>query len=312
METITEFARQVRKNLQEHYGSGYTISTQEAVKNNGIPVTGIAIRKGEENMVPVMYLDDYFVDYQGGRKLDSILKEIRMRYEEGRLEKELDMGMVMDGKQALGKVCFKLIHRQENSRLLETVPHREYLDLAIIYYTGFDICGKEGASIVITNRLMKEWGVGEETLYKHAARNTPLLLKSTITTIAQKIKESLQLIGDMEMEEEFDSVDAMIMEEQGVGEPPMYVAGNVSGIFGASVMIYEGVLKAFSEKIGGDFYILPSSLHEVLFVSMQGVDEEELARMVREVNETQVAPEEVLSNHVYRYFADKECVEIVA
>ena len=86
---------------------------------------------------------------------------------------------------------------------------------------------------------------------------------------------------------------------------------NSKGINGASVIIYPKILKEISEMIGGDFYILPSSIHEVLVIKDNGDKEnDELEKMVREVNESCVLPEEVLSDHVYHYSEESDRIEI--
>ena len=55
-------------------------------------------------------------------------------------------------------------------------------------------------------------------------------------------------------------------------------------------------------RLGADYYVLPSSVHEVMIVPDDGgFDSGELEEMVREINATQVAPEEVLSDHIYYY-----------
>ena len=57
-----------------------------------------------------------------------------------------------------------------------------------------------------------------------------------------------------------------------------------------------------AEKVGGDFYILPSSVHELLVIPRDaGMEISELEKMVCEVNATQVSVEERLSDHVYAY-----------
>ena len=77
-------------------------------------------------------------------------------------------------------------------------------------------------------------------------------------------------------------------------------------------MLYDGVLEKFAGEIGGDFYILPSSIHETLFMpAMPFVEERELLEMVHEVNAGYVAPEEFLSDNVYRYHAGDGCVRMV-
>ena len=69
-------------------------------------------------------------------------------------------------------------------------------------------------------------------------------------------------------------------------------------------MFYGNALEELSETIGSDLYILPSSVHECIAVSTELGDPETLAEMVQEVNGSQVAPEEQLSDHVYHYDAN--------
>ena len=53
-------------------------------------------------------------------------------------------------------------------------------------------------------------------------------------------------------------------------------------------------------------YVLPSSLHELLFLGLEGQDPQALASMVREINGSDViAPTDKLSDHVYKYMAGK-------
>ena len=82
----------------------------------------------------------------------------------------------------------------------------------------------------------------------------------------------------------------------------MYVLTNQSKTNGAGVLVQDGVLEKVGGMIGSDFYVLPSSIHEVLIVPDNGnMRLAELEDMVREVNATQVAPEDLLSDKVQYY-----------
>ena len=87
-------------------------------------------------------------------------------------------------------------------------------------------------------------------------------------------------------------------------EQTMWVISNEKGINGAASMLYENELHELAENLESDLYILPSSVHEVLAVSTELTDPEELAQMVAEVNMQKVALEERLSNQVYHYDKD--------
>ena len=93
---------------------------------------------------------------------------------------------------------------------------------------------------------------------------------------------------------------------------PMYVLSNRTRVQGASCILYPNILKDFAAAVKSDFYILPSSVHEVILLPVQGdEDEEGLKRMVCEVNETQVEREEVLSDSVYYYSREREKLSIL-
>ena len=96
------------------------------------------------------------------------------------------------------------------------------------------------------------------------------------------------------------------------GKPvELYVLTNKSRMFGAACMLYPGVFQQAAREIEGDFFVLPSSVHEVLLLSPGNVfDREGLRRLVREINETQVEPYEVLSNNVYYYDSEKAEIRI--
>ena len=79
----------------------------------------------------------------------------------------------------------------------------------------------------------------------------------------------------------------------------------------ATIDVEATLLSMFTNQLSGmsmgDFFILPSSIHELLVVPKQdGMDYSSLEAMVQEVNATQVAPEEKLSDHVYEYDAKEK------
>ena len=76
---------------------------------------------------------------------------------------------------------------------------------------------------------------------------------------------------------------------------------NDTKVNGASEILRDDIRQEIADKIG-DFFVLPSSIHETLIIPKSaGMDRKELEQMVQEVNQTQVLPEERLSDHVYEY-----------
>ena len=91
----------------------------------------------------------------------------------------------------------------------------------------------------------------------------------------------------------------------------LYLLTNQRGYNGATAIFYEGVLKEFAERVGKDLIILPSSIHEVLLIPDDGTSSYEmLSALVREVNRSEVPRRDQLSDHIYRYLREKDCLEI--
>lgn len=90
---------------------------------------------------------------------------------------------------------------------------------------------------------------------------------------------------------------------------PLYYATNRSNEEGASVILIPEWMEQISQKMSGDYYIIPSSVHEVIILPVIAEDINVLTKIVREINKEVVAPKDRLSNTVYRY--DSKIKEIV-
>ena len=296
MITIEVFTEIIKSEMEKIYNSKCKVDVLNVVKNNGLHLTGITIRNRESNMSPTIYLDGYFADYKDGRTIENICKEIVQVYEKNKVQKDFSLEQVTDFKNVKDRICFKLVNREKNAELLADAPYVEYQDLAVVFYILVSKDKNGITSITVRNSLMNMWGMDADILYYLAKKNTQRLFRGRVLSMMEVMAE---IIGD--------SADAF--EDSAF---PMYVATNIFKMNGACILLYDGVLKKFAEKIGGDFYILPSSVHEVIFVPANGdMNTRYLIQMVKEVNATEVAPDEVLSDNIYKYHADTDFVETV-
>ena len=106
-------------------------------------------------------------------------------------------------------------------------------------------------------------------------------------------------------------VDEKVSKTRLFTDTPLWVLTNRQRIQGASCILYPGLLKRLAAE-KRNFYLLPSSIHEVILLAEQGSETpQRLKDMIAEVNRTQVAPEEVLSDSLYYYDFREENVKIV-
>lgn len=194
------------------------------------------------------------------------------------------------------KLAMEVVSADRNADMLQNVPHEQMEDMAVVYrlILGQDSEGR--SSVLVTNDLMAQFGVTHEQLHEDAMVNAPEIRPSEIRGMSVVMTE---MMGPG-MIPEIDPAD-----EQ------MFVAGVSDNIHGAGVIAYPNFFEDAAEKLGGDFYVLPSSIHEVLLVRDNGeMTAKDLEAMVREVNATQVAPEEQLTDHVYHYDSKEHVFEM--
>ena len=253
------------------------------------------LAKNEETMIsPTLYINDMYEKYSSTGDLQATLQEAAKAMDEVFREATIPS---LDINTAKDNIIFQLVNTMQNEDMLKNLPHREFQDLSIMYRWIVGVDQKGLSSIVINNNVAESLGMGEEELFKAAAENTRRLLPPVVQSMNEVIMDMFMADG---MPKEL--AEQMIGEQE--PEMTMWVISNERKIDGAASMLYEDKLHNLAEKVGTDLYILPSSVHEVIAVSVEMGEPEELARMVSEVNMDQVDLSERLSNQVYHYDKD--------
>lgn len=297
--TLETFAQAVRDYLLANY-EALDIEINKVSKNNGIMLTGLCIREKGDSLCPNIYLDDFYESYRNGKPVEELADEVIRVFRERRQPEQFDVCFLHRYDTVKDKIVYRLVNFAKNAQRLQDMPYVKYMNLAVIFAILLDETEDGAATITITNQMMQLWNTSTEELYAVAHENT-----------AKRFPALFQRLEEMLFEMMGDTAEEMIGEH----EPfPIYVATNCMKLHGAAVVLYEDQLKTFSEQIGGDYFLLPSSIHEMLLVpvtdSINSADD--LREMVVDVNASCLAEEDILSDVVYRYFSNENCVRIVA
>lgn len=253
------------------------------------------LAENEKTMVsPTLYINDMYEKYSKTGDLQATLREAAEAMDEAFREAEVPP---LDISTAKDNIIFQLLNTMQNEDLLKKLPHRDFQDLSIIYRWVVGVEQQGISSVVINNHVAESLGMGEEELFKAAAENTRRILPPVVQSMNEVMRDMFVADG---MPKEL--ADLMVGEQE--PEMTMWVISNERKIEGAASMLYEDKLHSLAEKVGTDLYILPSSVHEVIAVSVEMGEPEELARMVAEINMDQVDLSERLSNQVYHYDKD--------
>ena len=273
----TEFMNAMLCEIRGQVDAQVRTELYTVTKNNGTRRTGILFKQEDSNLAPTIYLEEFYQKYLKGQQVPGLADSICSIYQEIRVKKTCDCQNLFDFNHVKEHIVYKLIRRDANEELLKQIPYEPFLDLAVVYYIQIDNTRFGSAAIQIRNEHLRYWRVEKEEIRRLAEKNTPRIYPAQIQKIVRF----------------------------------MYVATNEQCSLGAAVMRYPDFREKVRGMIRGDFYILPSSIHEVILVPESfGLEPERMQEMVKEINQTGVAPEEVLSDSVY-YF-DGEEIRIVA
>lgn len=288
---------------------GYLVELHKVIKNNGIILDGITLRKKDEHISPNIYLNSYFESYQMGKPLAVIMEEIIYRYQKAKEENALKVADILDFKAVKSKIVLRLVHYEKNKEQLKCCPYKKYLDLAVTfrYIASKDAMGI--ASSLITNQEFEAWGIGVEELYQIALFNTMREFPWHMDSLAKVIFECFQAkaFGALppELAKEAENLGEM---ENGVN---MYVLTNDTGLNGATCILYDNVIKNFAKVQECNIFLLPSSVHEMMLVPDDGsTDAQFLSRLVVEANRNAVGFIDLLSDNIYYYDRERDQVFI--
>ncbi len=271
------------------------------IKNNSVKLDGISVFAKNRNVSPTIYLNDFYESYKEGCPIEELVRDITHIFERKNAMLQCpNMDFFKEYEKVSERIVYKVINYNRNKELLETIPHVKYMNLAVVFYYLVSNSKFENATVLINNKHLEMWGKDIEDMVEVASKNTPDILECEI-----------KKLSDIIVEEMSEELGMEIAEEIGDDNTPMYVMTNKKRIYGAACMLYPNVIKEFAEKMNSDIFILPSSVHELIMIPVNRVDGSgELAQMVREVNMTQVALEEILSDNVYIYSRKTNSISI--
>lgn len=299
--TYEEFKFSIMDRLQAEIKDPKTISIQPVTRNNGCRLDGLIIMEGERNIAPTIYLDPFFEEYQSGKSFSVLYEKILSVYRQNRPENDINIRFFTDYENTKDRIAFKLIHRERNEELLGKIPFIPYLDLAIVFYCLIDFPNEPGSgTILIHNSHLDYWHISLQDLFEDAQKNTPRMLHQSLRDIHDVITELSDKLSST------GTIPKASFVREG-NEPSMYILSNTENLYGAGCLLYQGLLARYARQMDSDFYILPSSVHEVILIpASSDKDLPKMSEMVESVNTTALLPEEILSDHAYYYSREQD------
>lgn len=161
------------------------------------------------------------------------------------------------------KITIRMVPRDKGEALCCAFPDLHIYDAIHITIGGMCavLCLGTKNNSIITDQTLDALNITEyefkSDVFENAAKNNPAVMKSLV-----------EIQGS---ETEFDSwIDITPINVFEISDKKkdksIYVVSNARKQFGASVLVYPNFLKQAAKTIGGSFFVLPFSVHEIILV----------------------------------------------
>lgn len=253
-------------------GRDYIVETKQIDKENGITLTAFVIHNTKESrlVAPTVY-------YKNGMTPQDIVDKYKEGLEQSKIM-DTDVNKLGSREYILSNVIPILYNSVKSANILADAVHVHVANLVIAFRVVVDNDSSGLSTYLVKTEMLDHAGITEQELYDAAMENI------------QGKGETHDLRSVM-----FGFGDQMFDND-----PDIVYITNSNKTYGAS-MIFDKAVRDKLDRLFGEYYLLPSSLHEMLAVSKNKMDVDDLLNMVREINATEVAPSDFLSDDVYVY-----------
>ena len=295
-----QFVEDVKDRLYEQ-GAEVNVSVHEVNKLNE-SYEAITVTPEGSNIGVNIGIDKFYDAIENGRPYDEVVDKAVEVINNGISQRpDFDIDALTDYSKMKETLAMEVVSAEANQEMLATVPHQNMEDMAVVYRFVLNSDEEGRASILVTNQMLETMGVTPEQLHADAMENAPQIRPAEIKGMSEVMAEMM----GVEQAEMMGIFPVAPEDEQ------MYVATVPDKVHGAGVLAYQDFMDKAAERAGGDFFILPSSIHEILIVPDNGkMNLKDLEAMVREVNATQVAPADKLTDSVYHYDSKDKIFEL--
>lgn len=315
MYDFEEFKNVMEQMVKEKFSEGYQVERHKVIKNNQLELDSLVILTEDTNVSPQFYMQQLYPRYEQGDTMEQLVADIVSTYHETAKNNRFDSeNLTLEACRE--QIIYRVVSLEKNEEQLAEVPYIPFMDLAITFHCLM-VQDEHGiASFRISLDLMQKWGLDHQTLFTIAQNNTMKRFPISICRMETMLYEFFQQTDhESSLDDIMQTGDENIWGNRAFwaksreGDP--YVLTNSSKINGAAVVLYPQCLQHIGENIGGNYYLLPSSIHEMIIMPENAtMSRKELCEMVTEVNAQYVEQDEVLSDAVYYYSCVNKTLQI--
>lgn len=253
-------------------------------------------RRENAREVCALYCTDlyeyYLEDVPVRKMVEDSLNDLKRMKDSGILECALYLS---DYEKVKKNLFIRLLNAEKNKHDLESAVYRQIGDIAMVLYMKmgeFDDCI---TSMKIKKDTVEKWDLDEQDVFDAALKNTYLMTPPRVY-----FWERLLLNSVYEGENFMDILSKTHFRKDAVGN----CLSTTKRTNGAVAIFLPGVAARVAELIGNSFYMVFTSVHEVMIHNAKLADAENLREILKDTVQAATPEDDFLSYYIYHYDKD--------
>lgn len=293
-EFYDEIINAIREEIPEELRDMMEVDIREIVKANDTVLHGVVIKRPDQAIVPTIYIEDCIKQLPEDFAMKDLAEAIISLYQVGMREAPAVESLSLEFDDIKDKLVVQLAEVERNKDRLKELAYKP-LDNGMVMLAYVVVQEDERGSMrfAVTKDIAEGQNYDIDKMFETAMKNNEPVLVDTKDVIFSEVVKEVQNLFDKEINDKLPD--------------SMYTLTNSSTNLGAASLYYPDVQKRIGDMLQNSYYVLPSSIHEVMILPCSVNDNPEfLRKMVKEANETVVNPQEVLSDRIFMYDREKE------
>lgn len=188
-------------------------------------------------------IDKFYDAMENGRSYEEVVDKAVEVVNNGIIQRpDFDIDSLSDYSQMKEKLAMEVVSAEANKEMLETVPHQNMEDMAVVYRFVLSSDDEGRASILVTNQLLENMGVTPEQLHADAMENAPQIKPVEIKGMSEVMAEMMGV----------EQAEMMGLYPVAPEDEKIFVATVPDKVHVAGVLAYQNFMDQAAERAGGE------------------------------------------------------------
>lgn len=288
----------VKNLIPEELRDILSVEIKEVTKTNDTVLHGVVIQAPDQKIVPTIYIEDIVSELGKDGTMNDLAEGIIATYLHGMMETPQLEDLSFEFDDIKDKLQIQIAEASKNKDRLKDLVYKP-LDngMVMLAYVVIQESENDSYRFAMTKAVAEEHGYDMDKLFDAAMANS--MEKNT-----PMMTDMMSMILSMDGREDANPLNENFRIAMGEN---MYVLTNSKGFMGASALYYPDVQKNIGDALMDNYYVLPSSQHEVIIIPEgAGIKLETLQEMVKDANRSVVDSRDVLSDRVFKFDREKQ------